>query len=361
MGVWKKCECENWDKCSHAWQLRTRRNGKLYRISADNFANRTIRTKTDAKALLGDFRTAVRQGKLRAEKDPTTFGELVELYRVHHVEARKLNYSSVGFQLNRLKERFKDLPLSEVVKPKHFDLFLAELKGKKPATRNRYRGLFRTVLNFAKRRELIEKTPFELGLFPFEKEKNQRSVRLSREEEVKLWREMNPWLRDLFIAALDTGLRRGALLSLQWKHVDLSNELLMVPGEIQKDGDPLVLPISGRLLKVLEKRQLDPYGEPWGDERFVFGDEFGNKRVTFRRAWESALRRAGIKGLHWHDLRGEMASRMLEAGVNVREIKDILGHSSVSVTERYLRPRVGSFQEAFRKLEAGQPSLSEDV
>lgn len=106
---------------------------------------------------------------------------------------------------------------------------------------------------------------------------------------------------------------------------------------------------------VLEMRE----GLGLGPDAYVFGTDLGFQRKDFRDAWKSALKSAGLRHLdiHWHDLRGEFGSRLLEAGVNLRDIQKIYGHSSLNVTERYLRPRVSAFQDAFTKLERGQPKL----
>jgi integrase len=54
-----------------------------------------------------------------------------------------------------------------------------------------------------------------------------------------------------------------------------------------------------------------------------------------RRSFEYACRKAQIEGLRFHDLRHTFASRLIEKGVDIIKVKDLLGHSSVKVTERY--------------------------
>lgn len=357
MGVFKICNCANQERCNHGWQLRAKVRGqdKLHRISANKFANRIVRTKTEAKELIPLFKTALLQGKVGEEPDPTTWAEFVDLFTEKYVKARGLKFESDGDRLEVLRERWKNKPLSEVIKPRYFDDFLAGKADVSPTTRNRYRALFRRLLNFAERRGLIVENPFKRGAFPFEREKNQRAIRLNREQEVALWKAMNPWLKGFFVAALDTGLRAGTLLKLQWGDVDLKSKVLTVKASIQKDGEPIKLPISSRLQAVLEFRQ----GLGLGPEAYVFGTDRGLPRKDFRSAWKTAKKDAGLESsdLHWHDLRGEMASRLLEAGVNLRDIQLVLGHSSMTTTERYLRPRVSAFREAFERLDKGQPKL----
>src|SRR5581483_5234825 len=126
---------------------------------------------------------AVLQGTLDDEVDnPQTWGEFCDLYFEKHVKARNLNFDSEIYKFNVLKERWKNKPLSEVIQPKYLDDFLAEKKNLKPSSRNRYRERMRSMLNFAFRRKLIKENPFLQGAHLFEKEKNQRAVRLNREQ-----------------------------------------------------------------------------------------------------------------------------------------------------------------------------------
>ena len=57
--------------------------------------------------------------------------------------------------------------------------------------------------------------------------------------------------------------------------------------------------------------------------------------------WRQTCEKAKITGLHFHDLRGELASSMAEAGVPITQIRDVLGHGSVTTTDSYLRNRIG--------------------
>ncbi len=351
MGAFKRCRCKDKDRCNHEWQLRTRWRGSLVRISAREFAGKEVRTKREANDLYRPLRDAVRQGKLRAPEDPRLFSEVMDQFKTNHVEARGLNYDSVQYQFETLKKKLGSLPLSEVVKPKHFDAYLRGLGSVKPATRNRHRALFRSVLNYAKRQEWIEKSPFDTGEFPFEKEKNQRGARLHADWEVRLWSAMGPYLRGLFVAALDTGLRRGALLRLRLQDVDYVSKVINVPASIQKDSEPIQIPLTHRLEILLRAKRRALQGNP---KAYIFGDDFGNPRAGFpTHSWHTALRKAGLaeEDIHWHDLRGEFASRLLERGASLRSIQMLLGHSKITMTERYLRPRVSAFKNTIQLLD----------
>jgi integrase len=114
-------------------------------------------------------------------------------------------------------------------------------------------------------------------------------------------------------------------LSLQWKEVNLDRRELVVRAEKSKTWTGRIVPISGRLLATLEMRKLDPAGEPFAKDAYVFGDELGRRVKSVRTAWENACDRAGLTGLQLRDLRHEAGSRFEEAGVPVTLVSKILG------------------------------------
>ena len=138
----------------------------------------------------------------------------------------------------------------------------------------------------------------------------------------------------LIVAALETGCRLGELLLLRWQEVNLGRREMRILAHTAKDDEDRILPISGRLLSVLEIAQHDPAGYLLGPEAHVFGDQVGRHVESHKKAWETAVLRAHGKTPHWskgslapesqqayqaidlhfHDLRHEAGSRFLEAG-----------------------------------------------
>ncbi len=74
-----------------------------------------------------------------------------------------------------------------------------------------------------------------------------------------------------------------------------------------------------------------------------------------RDGWADALTAAKVTGLWFHDLRGEYASRLVERGVPLLQVRDLLGHASIVTTERYDRPRFEALAAAAKRLDDGQP------
>ncbi len=202
----------------------------------------------------------------------------------------------------------------------------------------------------------------ELG----EPENNERSRRPTPDELERILAAADGYLRDYLIVKLDTGLRRKGLLHLQLKHVrwgGAGNGVLDLPPRLLKQGKRQLIPMTLAVRAVMERRRTQLEGKRLGEDAFVFGDADGNgyKSATpVMDRWYAALKKAGIRDpergidldLHEHDLRGECASRLKDQGIAVSMIQRYLGHSSLTMTQRYLRPRVGELEEAAEALDS---------
>lgn len=142
--------------------------------------------------------------------------------------------------------------------------------------------------------------------------------------------------KDLFVVALETGIRSGDLRRLRIRNVNL------VDGWIrffqQKTGHEAVIPISRQCRIVLERRLGDRDREP---DAYVFVTESGLPYgdSTMKRYFRIAKRIAGItRRLRIHDLRHSFGSDLATAGVPLRFISKVMGHTNTATTARYARP-----------------------
>jgi integrase len=93
-------------------------------------------------------------------------------------------------------------------------------------------------------------------------------------------------------------------------------------------------------------------GEEHTADAYVFGNEAGEPRNSFKTHWWRVCEAAKIKDLHFHDLRREAASRWLESGVvQLHEISEWLGHADIQTTSIYLRTKRASLMQAADRLE----------
>jgi integrase len=111
------------------------------------------------------------------------------------------------------------------------------------------------------------------------------------------------------------------------------------------------VPLSGELRSILQRRRLDPAGQPIPPDGYVFGDEIGRRRGSIKKAWMLTLKRAKIEDLHFHDLRREAGSRWMDAGVSLADIQRWFGHANISQTSTYLGASIGNDEAAMRAYE----------
>ena len=151
---------------------------------------------------------------------------------------------------------------------------------------------------------------------------------------------------------MNTALRRGEALALTWSDVDSAKKLIRVRGTLARlDGDLIVTepksekskrvvhlsPASERVLKAVKLRQKEDRlkaGSVWVQTDYIFttetGEPFDPRNAL--RALKAAAHKAGLSGIGLHTLRHSAATVMIENGVPLKVVSEILGHFSVSIT-----------------------------
>ncbi|MDG4551967.1 MAG: site-specific integrase [Candidatus Contendobacter sp.] len=148
-------------------------------------------------------------------------------------------------------------------------------------------------------------------------------------------------LADVILLALHTGMRKGELLGLAWGQVDFEHGLIVLEGRQTKSGKRRAIPLNGPALAALESRRAVAGAAP-----LVFG---GVKDV--KRSFTHACQLAGITDFRFHDLRHTFASWLVQAGVPLPEVRDLLGHASIEMTERYAHLAPERLRGAVARLE----------
>ena len=216
-------------------------------------------------------------------------------------------------------------------------------------TVNRDMALLRRMLSLAVEWGYLDEA--QMPKFRFYPEKDNLKERiLTQEEEKRLLAVCPARLKSMIIVALNTGMRLGEILGLRWNQVDLASGRIRV--ERTKSGRIRYVDMNEAL--IAEVRRLR---EGRGRSEFVFTSPItGQPFVDAGSAWATALRRASIKGLRFHDLRHTFATRLIEHGVNLITVKELLGHSSVEITQRYTHPNEALKKEAVAALVSPAPA-----
>lgn len=167
---------------------------------------------------------------------------------------------------------------------------------------------------------------------------------LKPEEEKRLLENATPAIQDIVIFALNTGSRIGEIFSLRWQEVDLDNGV--INSFAHKNQKLRIIPMNKEVRRILEFWNLGRKSE------YVFyNQKTGERFVDLDRGLQLACIHAGIEGVTWHTMRHTFASRLLERGADIVTVKELLGHSTVTVTMRYTHSNMGSKVQAVRRLE----------
>lgn len=209
-------------------------------------------------------------------------------------------------------------------------------------TINRDLEALRHILFWAVDEGLLAANPLSrMRLVP---ERRKPRVLPSFEDERLLLAAATPHLRNLVIAALDTGMRRGELLHQQWEHVDFSRRLLSVTQSKTAGGEGREIPLTERVYSLFLALRRN--------EGLLFTYN-GEPIRSLKTAWKTAMRRAAIRYFRFHDLRHTFNTRLMEAGVMQEIRKALMGHSSgEDVNSIYTHVELPAKREAIRKLEA---------
>ncbi|KAB8168479.1 tyrosine-type recombinase/integrase [Lysobacter maris] len=154
----------------------------------------------------------------------------------------------------------------------------------------------------------------------------------------------NPWIAPLIQLAIETAMRRGELLALDWRHVDLRRRTAHLPET--KNGDARTVPLSSRAVEILKDLPRAFSGNVFPTTAMAvklgFARAIKRAQETYLRDCQKARRPPSpgfLEDVHFHDLRHEAASRMADKLANVLELSAVTGHRDLRMLKRYYHPR----------------------
>jgi integrase len=286
-------------------------------------------------------------------KSIVTFKAMTERFLLEKEAAKKKTIQSDKNIIARLLAAFgSETPLTEITSPKISEYRLTRLtivspktgKRLEPGTVNRELQVIRGLLRMAagEECEYLAKAP----TVKMEREPEGRLRFLSEDEATRLLDECrkaaehpnptnrSPRLHALVVVALHTGMRRGELCGLVWSRVDFSRGVIQL--EKTKANRRREIPMNRAVYDALSAL-------PKAGER-VFPS-------TYRTAFEHAVERARIEDFTFHGLRHTFASWLTMKGRPLKEVSELLGHSSVKMTERYAHLAPERLRDAVAVLE----------
>ena len=311
-------------------------------------------TKDQARNVLAKLRIEKLDEKLGFKKpngEAILFETFAKEYLELYAKQNKRSWARDEISLENLKRSFRGKSLRDIG-PEDAERYKAKRKAQvSPATVNRELACLKTLFNKAVEWGKIETSPIK-AVKKF-KENNVKERILSASEVGRLLEAAGPEIRPVLITALNTGMRRGEILSLKWEDVNFVKGFILI--ENSKSGRSRKVPMNNLVIETLR-------AVPRVAEHVFFNPETKTHIKDVKTGFKSACSRAkekpddkkdpGIVGVRFHDLRHTAASKMIEAGVDLVTVSKILGHSSIQMTMRYAHPTPENMRLAVEKLGA---------
>jgi integrase len=306
------------------WQAQVRRTGhrgiaRSFRMRADAVAwARDMELRADRSELPSDTRILSR----------ITLGHLVTRYR-DTISPRKRGYEVERIVLTAfLRHSVCKKPLSQIT-TEDFGRYRDERLGSiKPTTLKREFSSLHNMFEVARDEWNlpIRENPLSKLRLPISQARRERRLNGAELERLmqSAQRCRNKLILPIIVFALETAMRRGEILSLEWQNIDEERRSVVLLHT--KNGHSRTIPLSSRALAIVKSL-------PKNDERL-----FPMSANAFRLSWERVRKRAGISDLHFHDLRHEAISRFFELGLSVPEVALISGHRDARMLFRYTHP-----------------------
>ncbi|HEV2491970.1 MAG TPA: site-specific integrase [Terriglobia bacterium] len=239
---------------------------------------------------------------------------------------------------------------------------VARERGWAPASFNRYKAFVSLAYRLGIENDKVSVNPARL--VHRRRVDNGRIRWLTADEETKLRAiiaSRYPYELPAFELALHTGMRRSEQYSLTWDCVDLERLQLTIPRS--KHGGIRYIPLDDTALRALLglRERGNGAGRVMVLGKGGHGYSQGHALKTPREWFASARNLAGLSSFRWHDLRHTFASRLVMAGVGLRDVQELMGHKTIAMTCRYAHLAPSHQLAAIRRLDGwGQKQAIEE-
>lgn len=325
------------------------KGGQPERLSLGRYPDMTIeqarRKAAEINATIaGGANPAETKRELKAEP---TFGDLFKDYLERHAKPRKRTWAEDEAQYRQyLEAPFGNKKISAIdrkmISSWHSSLPSRGISG---ARANRVKALVSAVFGRAIEWGHIDHNPAQ-GVRNFPTQSRDRF--LQSDELPRFFQavgqEPNSTIRDYVLLSLLTGARRGNVVSMRWKDINMTEGVWRIP--MTKNGTPQNVPLSPDALAILAERQA----QAEAGAEFVFpGTGTRGHLKEPRKGWERILKRAGLTDLRLHDLRRTLGSWQAKTGASLAIIGKSLNHKTPQATAIYARLDLDPVRESIER------------
>lgn len=319
-----------------------------------------------AVEILNDFNKGIDPKAKRGSNKPKTLGEFFENEYKPWVLTHHKRGDKTLATIMRCFDKLFSKPLEEITPSIIEQWRIKRLNdGISNATLNRDIGTLKSLFTKAVEWGFIKENPLKnlklskidrapkVRYLSFDEERNLRQALFERDEKLKQdrkrgneWRqargydllpeyeenELCDYLAPMVLISINTGLRQGELFHLTWEMIDLQERSIIIAGEITKNSSSRYIPLNDEAYKII--KQL--YKKSNVTKGLVFPSKDNKPFNNIKRSWTTILKKAQIFEFRWHDLRHHFASKLVMAGIDLNTVRELLGHSDIKMTLRYV-------------------------
>jgi len=319
---------------------------------------KSFKTYADAKSAETDLRLMLETGKVSAVRrkkkiNRKSFVQVADTLKnewencLARGELSIATYKVYSYLLNVLINKFGATPM-KIIKYNDVCLF-CDHKAKKYSNiaSNKYLSIFKKVFQCAVKLNAVE---FDFtATIPYRSEKKHIRNRFLLPQELNYLVEISKTVRGkhylpaLIYLGAEHGTSKQEALSLKWNDIDFDYNgtglIKFFRTKNSKKRTGFLMPRTKNAL--LEWKEHILYMRK---RKLISGAKFeyvfcriktGEQIKNFDNSWKTALRKAKIKDFHYHDLRHTFCSNLILAGSGLKDVKDMIGHSQISMTDRY--------------------------
>jgi len=343
-------------------QKREGKNGMSYSIryahpiTGEKKYFKTLRRYKAAQQEANDLRALLTSGNIPRKGDtklnPLTFSEVAASLRKEwelRLKEKRLSpktYFDYSSCLNRLERSFGRRILCQITEAELIDFRKNEIEKNSVISANRYLIITKFVFKHGKGLKAVIQNPSENIRLLSEKGHERKKYLLPNEldDVIKVSRSMRAkfYLPAIICLGAEHGASKQEILSLEWKHIDFDFQgkglIYFHRTKNDKDRTAFLMPRTKKTLlewhdHLTMKRRRENIRDIKSDRVFCRID--GTPLESFGQSWRNVLEIAGVKDFHFHDLRHTYCSNLLLSGASLKDVKEMIGHSDISMTDRY--------------------------
>ena len=301
------------------WQARVRRKGFPTQT-------KTFSKKTDAQKWVRHVEVKIETRELlTAKPDYPTFRQAIERYS-YEVSRFKKSHEVEKYRLAKLSELpWANITMDQIDGQHLSKLRLARMSEVSPATVRKELYLISAIFEAARKEWGLNALRNPVSDIHVPSGANPKRTRIPPEKLLRVFKGLSEskhrYLPHIVTLALETGMRRGEIISLKWEQYARDEGIISL--DETKNGYGRHVPLTRRAIEAIE------HGE--SQDELIFPVTANSVRL----AWERMKKKNKIEGIRFHDLRHEAISRMFDSGMSAPEVASISGHKTTSMLFRY--------------------------